>query len=52
MVREHSVGLEELTSSDICAESLKYVCGIESAYAVACVNNDPEALKGMMVIVV
>ena len=51
MVREHTVRLKELTSSDICAKRFENIRSIETAYAVACVNNDLKALEGMMIIV-
>ena len=51
MVREHSVRLEELAAADISAESFQNIGSIKSAYAVAGIDNDPEALERMVVII-
>ena len=52
MVRECSVRLKELTSSDICTQYFKYICRIETAYAVSGIYNDLKALQRMMIIVI
>ena len=52
MVREHTVGLQELAASDICAQCFQDISSIEAAHTVAGVHNNAEALERMMVIVV
>ena len=50
MVREHSVGVKELTALGIGTERSKNIGGIESADAVSRVNNNLESLERLVVI--
>ena len=50
MIREHSVGIEELTALNIGTERSENIGRIEAADTVACVNDNLEAFKRLVIV--
>ena len=50
MIREHSVGIEELAALNIGTERSENIGRIEAADAVACVNDNLETFKRFVVV--